>query len=60
MGGTIGNMKHCFCEFKFQKRISASPSHMISESTIRGQSVLSEAKGKGLLVVGQRIKEQKT
>ena len=53
-------MKHCFCEFKFQKGISASPSHMISESSDRGQSVLSEAKGKGLLVVGQRIKEQKT
>lgn len=60
MGGTIGHMKHCFCEFKFQKAISASPSYMISESPDRGQSVLSEAKGKGLLVVGQRIKEQKT
>ena len=33
---------------------------MISESSDRGQSVLSEAKGKGLLVVGQRIKKQKT
>lgn len=60
MGGTIGHMKHCFCEFKFQKGISASPSHMISESSDSRQSVLSEAKGKGLLVVGQRIKEQKT
>lgn len=55
----MGNMKHCFCEFKFQKGTPASPSHMVSESSDRVQSALSQAEGTGLLAVGQRTKQQR-